>query len=339
MTSALNPSVPGSTLLVNAMLAQQPLGSNRPASPFNTSLSELADPCGGRPGVWADGSGTHLDADGEVSDGIGGRRHAAASIDRSAASMGIDSGWACLDGGWSVDVGLSGSLATGNTEENFRNADGYGSTTAGDFEQRSIGGYLTVAKDRYFLDFDLRYGRTDLDLTNRAASLHDAGLVTDVFAASTAVGANYEFGDGYVFIPSLGLAYAHVDPGQLAYGTIGSLQLDRYDSWRGFIRGAVSRDIELPGQGTVTPYLEATLYEELGDEPTALFRLQTEERQLALDTAGTAGELSAGLRFSRKLDGADGKSPRTIGGGLRGDLVFGDHLEGARALMEFRLQW
>ena len=156
---------------------------------------------------------------------------------------------------------------------------------------------------------------------------------------TTAVGANYDLAGGYSFIPSVGLTYAHVNPGQLAFGDSGSLDPEFYDTVRGFVRGTVSRAVKLPGAATLTPYLEATVYQDFGDDPTALFRVGNQQQRVTLERRQTHGELSAGLRYARKIPGGKGKPARTISAGLRGDLFVGGGVEGARAMLEFRFEW
>jgi hypothetical protein len=207
---------------------------NRPTSPF---VSGLAAEEGCSQGGFARFTYGTASVSAATNNGVSTQSNTA-----DATYQGLQAGWdyGCNDGrffdGWDGSFGATVGYNTGSTDQNVFVADGVNSTlltsiTHTDFDQRYIGAYGAISKDRLTADVQLRLEKTEFELNetevggNSGLGLSDSTFETDSVNITGRVSYRLDLNDdGLNFVPTGGLSLSH--PGDIL------LQLGRRLYWR-----------------------------------------------------------------------------------------------------------
>lgn len=354
VTSGVNPAI-GATL-GNIMLAHSLIGTviNRPTSPYVVGMAyeDKEKPCG--VGSWARAMGGNATANGAVS-GPGATVNTEIKADYYGMQVGTD--LACFDGhfdGWDMAVGGIFGVNRGSTTQPIPNITtdspdaGIASVTKSDFDQIYGGIYLTASKDRWTLDVQYRYEKTDFDLENTPIEGIGLGLIDNKFSstANTLAGAvSYSMPiaeTGWTLVPQAGFAWSKYKIDDMRFTEGYRMEFGSAERKVGFFGATVTKTFVQPSQNSAfNLFGTATYYNDFADDTVSIFKRDVgdfKEQRLTADNLGSYTEVSIGSNYIKVLPRVSGR-PRQFSAGARIDGRFGDNIDSVGVTGQFRLQF
>ncbi len=340
--SQVNPAAGG--IAGNITLVQSLIGSvvNRPTSPFVSGVVGEEDPICGH-GSFLRGTGGSGTASGDTFNQIT-RQNTEIDVRYTGIQFALDFGCYNSESGFDVSVGAFGGYNTGSTVQdvflaatNIRT-----STTFSDFSQGYVGGYVTVAKDAFSADLQARYGRTDFSFNNPSLGLNNSELDSERYTLSgSATYTKYLSGDleSVSLRPFAGFSLSNTTTDVLRFS--GNLQLapDDFFTAVGFAGLTVARDfVAENGVEAYQPFFTATIYNDFGDDPNAIFTDQNSgvNQLIESENLGAFAEFSVGFNYLKILDEA---ALKQLTASFRADYKIGDQVEGFGVTGQVRLQF
>jgi len=198
-----------------------------------------------------------------------------------------------------------------------------------DYQQVSLGAYATYLNGGFFADamFKADFGNMDF---------RSAGLADNVDASYTTIGVvadvGYRFGlaTGWFIEPKATLAYISTDFDSMdVLGT--GVEFDDGNSLRGRLGARAGTTID-NGGSLITPYVEASVWNEFDGDYTAAFTGIGATPTVSYDVGGTYGEVAAGADFMNVGSGWSAYA--------KGSVQFGeDDMLGLGGNLGFRKTW
>jgi hypothetical protein len=348
VTSTVNLSAAGG-VAANVTLAQSIISimANRPSSPYVSGLAGIDDYHSG-PGFWMRGVAGAARTETSVVDNLGFSSKATVDLTYAGAQLGADLGWFNVgDRDLTVNAGMTAGYNTGRTTQDVVSvfSDRVTSRTDGDFDSRYVGGYVTIAKDRFFADLQARFDRTDFtfDNNNPLLGLNDAHVKSDRVSVNGGIGYAAEIGERLAFVPSVGFSYARTRTTGVTFDNGSTLDPQAYETILGFGGATLVKTFILPDQiSAVSPFVTGTVYHDFGDDPSSIFVLGDVSREIANQNLGTFGELSVGADYLRVFggDGTGAGGPlKQLNANIRADFKFSNRVLAAGVNAQLRLQY
>ncbi|MGO4870262.1 MAG: beta strand repeat-containing protein [Roseiarcus sp.] len=235
--------------------------------------------------------------------------------------------------GWNAHAGVTGGeYDTSSSEQD-------GSATTSNFRVPFVGIYGALSGYGFFADAQIRHDSWYGDVSNATAGLANARLDGEGFAASTSMGYNYRFDNGFFVEPSAGFSYTRatfnsltVLPGsasnnQLAVGPVvsdlGRLGLRFGDTW-------------MEGAWALQPYFVTSVWHEFAGSIPGEFTQSTTGQPtftapLTVSRVGTFGQFGLGVSAQILNTGWSGF--------VRGDYRTGEEIRGSTITGGLRYQF
>ncbi len=363
LQGGLNPAFAG--VSSGVALTQSLISSvvNRPSSPFVSGLAvQDDDPCG--PGAWARITGGGAEVDGTFrTDGLGSFSGQNISADFKGIQGGGD--FSCFNGyynGWDMSFGAIAGLNMGSTVQpvyffnpgtgqfDLNTITSYNNT---EFTQGYAGAYVTLARDGFAADLQLRYDNTSFDIANTLGEAGPLGLIDQTFASSayTLSGSvskvfNMSEEAGIILVPTAGFSVSQISTGSVNFTGSGNSDpgiLTIHDSQVlvGFIGATLARTQVLPDQrSALTYFATGTVYNDFAGESRSTFTPTSGSPADAwASNLGTYGEVSLGVNYTRILQDSDFSAARQFNASVRLDGRLSDKLQSWGVTAQVRIQF
>ena len=330
-------------IAANASLVQSLIGTvvNRPSSPFTGGL---ASETGCSQGGFARYTYGKANVSGKTSNGISTQQNSA-----SADYQGLQAGWdvGCNDGrffdGWDGTFGVTLGFNNGTTNQNVyvANTTTLSSITNTKFDQKYIGAYGALSKDRLTADVQLRFEQTNFKLNettfggSSGLGLSNSKFKTDSVNVIGRVSYRMDINDkGVNFVPTAGLSVSHTSSGDLALTGGEKLHLNGFNSAVGFVGGTIAKTIiNQAGDAGTTYFASGNYYNDFTGARTALFTdalLNTQS--LSTENIGGFAEVSLGVNYVKILDGNSLGGAKQLNANIRADTRFGKNVKKSNSI-------
>ena len=347
VVSDVNAGVVGG-VLGNVSLTQSIIGTvvNRPSSAFVSGLA-LADPDHLGSGAWIRGIGGRATGSAGVTSGSLPAALAEIDLNYRGVQGGADLGRYNIDDkNLSITGGFTAGYNTGTTRQEVGTGAG-SSITSAEFESRFFGAYVSVIKGSFGADLQARVDRTDFLFNNNNpfVNLNDATLSSTRYSLNGSASYAFQIMEGTSLVPEVGFSLSRTKASALDFKMldntpIGTLTPQSYNSYLGFAGITLAHQIILPDEvSAVTPFITATVYNDFGDNPAAVFTdaATGATRTIVSERIKTFGEISVGLGYLKLFE--EGGVGRQLDASIRGDFKFGSKLEAAGINAQLRLQF
>jgi autotransporter-associated beta strand protein len=316
---------------------------NRPTSPF---VSGLATEEGCSRGGYFRGTYGVSTVRGTSNNGISD-----SNSTLKASYGGVQGGYdfGCNDGrffdGWDGSFGAMLGYNTGKSDQDVSVPVGGGGTavasvTQSEFDQKYIGVYAALSKDRLTTDVQLRIERTDFTLNERVnpgffgLGLNNAKFSTNSVNFTGRVSYRLDINDeGLNFIPTGGLSYTRTSAANVNFAGGESLRTEGFDSIVGFVGGTLARTtISESGDSGTTLFGSANYYQDFAGDSKSVFTDSLGGTQnITTKNIGGFGELSMGVNYVRILENGPAGA-KQLNANLRVDGRFGSNVTKAASI-------
>jgi outer membrane autotransporter protein len=245
--------------------------------------------------------------------------------DFDAYEAGVDAATMNFGGGWNARFGIMAGAVTASASELLS-----GSGTSVRFDVPFAGIYGVLTNGPLFMDLEYRHDWVGTKVTNAAANLWNADLKGSSNAVSGSLGYRFALPSDWFVEPSAGFGFSQTslgtlatNQGQLASGIApGTISFDTMQSMLVHAGARAGTTVVVSDKVAVQPFAALSAWRELAGTTAANFS----------DGGGITdpANLSRAGAFYQAGLGVSAQVANTgLAGFVRGDLRFGDNLNGA----------
>ena len=325
-----------SSLVTNVTAVQSLIGTivNKPTSPYVTRLNGIEQQiCGAGP--WARAAGSNGSIKSQTSNGVS---TAASHVDVSykGVQFGLDYGCYNASSGMDLAFGLNAGFSRGATSQTVARTGA--SVTKSDFEQGFGGAYLSFAHGGLHANLQGRYDQVTFEYDNARLGLANAKQKSHRYSVSGS--AEYMFPiNSFYAAPKVGFSYSNTSSSALQLGNVGTLSPNDFNSAIAFGGGTLGQNIERDSGTIFQPFVAANYFHDFAADPKSLFTDATTgvHRILQSETPSGFAEISAGVNFTKSLEGSGGG--RQVSTSAKLEYRTGENVEALGATLQFRVQF
>ncbi|HET9902545.1 MAG TPA: autotransporter outer membrane beta-barrel domain-containing protein, partial [Xanthobacteraceae bacterium] len=250
---------------------------------------------------------------------------------------GFDSGLLNIGGsGINVHIGATAGYVNATARELNTVQNGTPLSSSVDFDIPFVGAYIVATYGSFFTDFMVRRDYYNLRVSNNLAGVTDRHIDGHATNFNGSMGYHFDVGGSWFIEPQVGLSYtrSHIDP--LVFNTVNAtLTFNTLESLLGRAGVRVGTAFLASERLALQPFVTLSVWHEFKDKAGSLFNqfdpntgLLAASVPVSTTRVGTFGQIGVGMSGQILQTGWVGF--------VRGDMRFGEDIQGAALVVGFR---